>query len=193
MGQAVCWTRFLSNSELWLSCCEKNISSELEELVSGIQVLYRRGRNQVIRREKEPNILVRKPEEEREPQSIGRSGSQLSSPDASLAMPPKKNKGAKKAGRFKEEPEEVVEKVEKHDEEVEYDSDGNEIVQNVEEPEAAPSDAAPGKLSAREIVKLKKKKQKGLLTEEELVKYADILGVEERFVAHILYPVSLSS
>jgi len=99
----------------------------------------------------------------------------------SLTMPPKKNKNAKKAGRFKEEPEEVEEKLEQQEEDVEYDSDGNEIVKNKDEPEASSSDAAPGKLSAREIVKLKKKKQKGLLTEEELAQYADVLGVEERY------------
>lgn len=96
-------------------------------------------------------------------------------------MPPKKNRNAKKAGRFQEEPD-VEEKVAKQEEEdVEYDSDGNEIVKQKEAPEASSSEAAPGKLSAREIVKLKKKKQKGLLTEEELAQYADVLGVEERY------------
>lgn len=106
---------------------------------------------------------------------------------AVIAMPPKKNKAAKKAGkedapkrRFVEEPEE---------EEIQYDSDGNEIVKdlkkvdlNADEDEDGASSSAPGKLSAREIQKLKKKKQKGLLTDEELAKYAEYLGVEERYV-----------
>lgn len=104
-------------------------------------------------------------------------------------MPPKKNKNAKKAGKdepkrkFEEEPETNPE-----EEEVEYDSDGNEIVKDLKKVDLngddeadASSSASTGKLNAREIQKLKKKKQKGLLTEEEMQKYAAYLGVEERY------------
>ena len=94
-------------------------------------------------------------------------------------MPPKRGK-AKKAGKFTEEPE-VEQKVEVDEDDIEYDSDGNEIVKTKEEaPEASSSDG-PAKLTAREIQKLKKKKQKGQLTEEEALKFADVLGVEERY------------
>ena len=95
-------------------------------------------------------------------------------------MPPKRNNKAKKAGKFKEEPE-VEETVQVEDEDIEYDSDGNEIVKVKDEAEEASSSDVPGKLSAREIQKLKKKKQKGLLTEEEAIKFADVLGVEARY------------
>lgn len=95
------------------------------------------------------------------------------------AMPPKKNRNAKRAGRAQEEPEPEVEERIDDEEDVEYDSDGNEIVKA--KPQEEEASAAPGKLSAREIQKLKKRKQKGQLTEEELEKYAEYLGVEERY------------
>lgn len=98
-------------------------------------------------------------------------------------MPPKRNRNAKRGAKAAEEPE-VVEKHESDSEEVQYDSDGNEIEKPAPSPEAATSSAGPAKLTAREIQKLKKKKQKGLLSEEELAKYADVLGVEERYDIH---------
>lgn len=108
-------------------------------------------------------------------------------------MPPKKNKNAKKAGRFQAEEPEVEERVQDvEDEDIEYDSDGNEIVKAKPAEDNDASSSAPGKLSAREIQKLKKKKQKGQLTEEELTKYAEYLGVEERYVLCpfvLLFPV----
>ena len=102
------------------------------------------------------------------------------------AMPPKKNNRNNRNKRGQEEEEEkpvVVATVDEDD--VEYDSDGNEIVKAVADlkvdADEATSSSGPGRLSAREIQKLKKRKQKGLLTEDELTQYADVLGVEERY------------
>lgn len=94
-------------------------------------------------------------------------------------MPPKKNKNAKKAGKAKEPEAEVEERIEDEEEELQYDSDGNEIVKEKPSEESA---SAPGKPSAREIQKLKKKKQKGLLTDEEMALYGEYLEVEARYV-----------
>lgn len=95
-------------------------------------------------------------------------------------MPPKKNnKNAKKAGKAKDEEPEIQERVEDEEEDVQYDSDGNEIVK---EKAVEAESSAPGKPSAREIQKLKKKKQKGQLTDEELALYGEYLQVEDRYV-----------
>jgi hypothetical protein len=55
------------------------------------------------------------------------------------------------------------------------------------------SDDWSSELSVREIGKLKKRKHKGLLTEEELLLYADILGVEERCEDKKYQPITSKS